>query len=117
MKVVIRYRSPLNENATRTTWSRRIAKPDRQQTGQLLARSVARIPFQTISKAAYPRRFACTDIHHTPKSVRVIVSQNHEHKGEKPVAVYCFTQLIQPGKREEAKAIFEEILETRRSEY
>jgi len=32
------------------------------------------------------------------------------------VAVYCFTQLIQPGKREEAKAIFEEIRETRRSE-
>jgi hypothetical protein len=25
------------------------------------------------------------------------------------VAVYCFTQLIQPGKREEAKRIFEEI--------
>jgi hypothetical protein len=50
----------------------------------------------------------------TPKSVRVIVSQNHEHKGEKPVAVYCFTQLIQPGKREDAKAIFEEIQETRR---
>jgi hypothetical protein len=25
------------------------------------------------------------------------------------MAVYCFTQLIQPGKREEAKAIFEEI--------
>lgn len=33
------------------------------------------------------------------------------------MAVYCFTQLIQPGKREEAKAIFEEIQETRRSEY
>ena len=25
------------------------------------------------------------------------------------MAVYCFTQLIQPGKREEAKRIFEEI--------
>jgi LmbE family N-acetylglucosaminyl deacetylase len=35
----------------------------------------------------------------------------------KAVAVYCFTQLIQPGKREDAKAIFEEIRETRRSEY
>jgi len=34
-----------------------------------------------------------------------------------PVAVYCFTQLIQPGKREEAKAIFEEIRGARRSEY
>jgi hypothetical protein len=33
------------------------------------------------------------------------------------VAVYCFTQLIQPGKREEAKAIFEEIRGPRRSEY
>jgi hypothetical protein len=34
-----------------------------------------------------------------------------------PVAVYCFTQLIQPGKREEAKAIFEEIRGSRQSEY
>jgi hypothetical protein len=33
------------------------------------------------------------------------------------VAVYCFTQLIQPGKREDAEAIFEEIQETRRCEY
>jgi hypothetical protein len=33
------------------------------------------------------------------------------------VAVYCFTQFMQPGKREEAKAIFEEIRETHRSEY
>ena len=33
------------------------------------------------------------------------------------MAVYCFTQLIQPGKREEAKAIFEEIRGNRRSEY
>jgi LmbE family N-acetylglucosaminyl deacetylase len=39
------------------------------------------------------------------------------HKEERPVAVYCFTQLIQPGKREEARAIFEEIQGTRRSEY
>ena len=31
--------------------------------------------------------------------------------------VYCFTQLIQPGKREEAKAIFEEIQHSRRGEY
>ena len=33
------------------------------------------------------------------------------------MAVYCFTQLIQPGKREEAKAVFDEIRETRQSEY
>ena len=33
------------------------------------------------------------------------------------MAVYCFTQLIQPGKREEAKRIFEEIRGARRSEY
>jgi hypothetical protein len=33
------------------------------------------------------------------------------------VAVYCFAQLIQPGKREEAKAIFKEIRHSRRSEY
>jgi hypothetical protein len=46
-----------------------------------------------------------------------MVGHNHEHKGEKSVAVYCFTQLIQPGKREEAKAIFEEIRGARRSEY
>jgi hypothetical protein len=52
----------------------------------------------------------------TPMSGRVIIGQNHEHKGEEPVAVYCFTQLIQPGKREEAKAVFDEIRETRRSE-
>ena len=46
-----------------------------------------------------------------------MISQNHERKEVIPVAVYCFTQLIQPGKREEAKAIFEEIQESRRSEY
>jgi hypothetical protein len=33
------------------------------------------------------------------------------------VAVYCFTQLIQPGKREEAKRIFEEVGGPRRDEY
>lgn len=33
------------------------------------------------------------------------------------MAVYCFTQAIQPGKRDEAKAIFEEILDSRRREY
>ena len=33
------------------------------------------------------------------------------------MAVYCFTQLIQPGKREEAKRIFDEIRGPRRSEY
>jgi LmbE family N-acetylglucosaminyl deacetylase len=46
-----------------------------------------------------------------------MVGQNHERKEAIPVAVYCFTQLIQPGKREEAKAIFEEIRGTRQSEY
>jgi hypothetical protein len=40
-----------------------------------------------------------------------------EEKEVEPVAVYCFTQLIQPGKREEAKRIFEEIRGPRRSEY
>lgn len=33
------------------------------------------------------------------------------------MAVYCFTQLINPGKREEAKAIFEEVSGPRRDEY
>ncbi len=33
------------------------------------------------------------------------------------MAVYCFTQLIQPGKREEAKRIFEEVGGPRRDEY
>lgn len=33
------------------------------------------------------------------------------------MAVYCFTQPIQPGKREEARTIFEEIQNSRRSEY
>lgn len=33
------------------------------------------------------------------------------------MAVYCFTQAIQPGKRDEAKGIFEEILNSRRSGY
>ncbi len=46
-----------------------------------------------------------------------MVGQNHERKEVIPVAVYCFAQLIQSGKREEAKAIFEELQETRRSEY
>ena len=33
------------------------------------------------------------------------------------MAVYCFTQAIQPGKREEARAIFQEIQRDRREEY
>ena len=33
------------------------------------------------------------------------------------MAVYCFTQLIQPGKREDANAIFEEVRGPRREEY
>jgi hypothetical protein len=35
----------------------------------------------------------------------------------RPVAVYCFTQPIQPGKRDEARSIFEEVSGPRRSEY
>jgi hypothetical protein len=50
--------------------------------------------------------------------VRVITSKDPEpERRVEPVAVYCFTQLIQPGKREEAKRIFEEIRGPRRSEY
>jgi hypothetical protein len=49
--------------------------------------------------------------------VRCSFAWGYDHKGVKPVAVYCFTQLIQPGKREEAKAIFNEIQRSRRSEY
>lgn len=33
------------------------------------------------------------------------------------MAVYCFTQPIQPGKRDDARAIFEEIRTSRREEY
>jgi hypothetical protein len=33
------------------------------------------------------------------------------------MAVYCFTQPIQPGKRDEARSIFEEIRGPRRDEY
>jgi hypothetical protein len=33
------------------------------------------------------------------------------------VAIYCFTQAIQPGKCEEARAIFREIQSNRRGEY
>jgi hypothetical protein len=33
------------------------------------------------------------------------------------MAVYCFTQSIQPGKRDDARAIFEEIRISRRDEY
>ena len=33
------------------------------------------------------------------------------------MAVYCFTQLIQPGKRDDARAIFEQIRTSRREEY
>jgi hypothetical protein len=33
------------------------------------------------------------------------------------MAVYCFTQPIQPGKRDDARAIFEEIRNSRRDEY
>jgi hypothetical protein len=33
------------------------------------------------------------------------------------MAVYCFTQPIQPGKRDDARAIFEEIRTSRRDEY
>jgi hypothetical protein len=38
-------------------------------------------------------------------------------KEVKSMAVYCFTQPIQPGKRDDARAIFEEIRTSRRDEY
>jgi hypothetical protein len=38
-------------------------------------------------------------------------------KEVKSMAVYCFTQPIQPGKRDDARAIFEEIRNSRRDEY
>lgn len=38
-------------------------------------------------------------------------------KEGKAMAVYCFTQPIQPGKRDDARAIFEEIRTSRREEY
>jgi hypothetical protein len=38
-------------------------------------------------------------------------------KEARSMAVYCFTQLIQPGKRDDARAIFEEIRTSRREEY
>jgi LmbE family N-acetylglucosaminyl deacetylase len=38
-------------------------------------------------------------------------------KEVKSMAVYCFTQPIQPGKRDDARAIFEEIRTSRREEY
>jgi hypothetical protein len=38
-------------------------------------------------------------------------------KEAKSMAVYCFTQLIQPGKRDDARGIFEEIRTSRREEY
>jgi hypothetical protein len=42
---------------------------------------------------------------------------DHEHKEAKSMAVYCFTQPIQPGKRDAARAIFEEIKTARRDDY
>jgi hypothetical protein len=42
---------------------------------------------------------------------------DHEQKEARSMAVYCFTQLIQPGKRDDARAIFEEIRTSRREEY
>lgn len=38
-------------------------------------------------------------------------------KEVKSMAVYCFTQPIQPGKRDDARAIFEEIRNSRQDEY
>jgi hypothetical protein len=55
---------------------------------------------------------------HTLMAVRIItIDDPNPERWVEPVAVYCFTQLIQPGKREEAKRIFEEIRGPRRSEY
>jgi hypothetical protein len=41
----------------------------------------------------------------------------YSSKEVKSIAVYCFTQSIQPGKRDDARAIFEEIRTSRRDEY
>ena len=49
--------------------------------------------------------------------VKVPVVGINSTKEEKTVAVYCFTQPIQPGKRDDARAIFEEIRTSRREEY
>jgi hypothetical protein len=40
----------------------------------------------------------------------------YSSKEVKSIAVYCFTQSIQPGKRDDARAIFEEIRTSRRDE-
>ena len=50
-------------------------------------------------------------------SVKVPLVGINSTKEVKSVAVYCFTQPLQPGKRDDARAIFEEIRTSRREEY
>jgi hypothetical protein len=50
-------------------------------------------------------------------SVKVPLVGINSTKEVKSIAVYCFTQPIQPGKRDDARAIFEEIRTSRRDEY
>ena len=50
-------------------------------------------------------------------SVKVLVVGINGTKEVKFMAVYCFTQPIRPGKRDDARAIFEEIRTSRRDEY
>jgi hypothetical protein len=50
-------------------------------------------------------------------SVKVSLVGINSTKEVKSMAVYCFTQPIQPGKRDDARAIFEEIRTSRRDEY
>jgi hypothetical protein len=49
--------------------------------------------------------------------VKVSLAGINGTKEVKSMAVYCFTQSIQPGKRGDARAIFEEIRTSRREEY
>jgi hypothetical protein len=50
-------------------------------------------------------------------SVKVSLVRINGTKEVKSMAVYCFAQPIQPGKRDDARAIFEEIRTSRRDEY
>ena len=50
-------------------------------------------------------------------SVKVPLVGINSTKEVKSVAVYCFTQPLQPGKRDDARAIFEEIRTSRGEEY
>ncbi len=52
-----------------------------------------------------------------PTFVKVSLVVINSTKEVESMAVYCFTQPIQPGKRDDARAIFEEIRTSRRDEY